>query len=677
MNEVESPEARPAARVEPPDVPGLRGLTTLLSIVVAIGALYFGRPVLIPVTLAVLLSFLVAPLVALLRRAHLGQVLSVMLSVALSLVVILSIGAVIGTQVATLATDLPRYQTTIKKKIDAVEGLTIGTANGLTQRIRRALEPRDRNSTSQLQVDPPLNRNEKPPMPVEVHAPRESPLEIARRLISPVVGPLETTGIVLVVAIFILLQRGDLRDRLIRLFGSRDLHRTTTALDETAGRLSRYFLAQLAINASVGGFVAAGLLIIGVPGAGLFGVLAALLRFVPYVGLWIAATMAICLGAAVDPGWGTAIWTLALFGAIDVIAAQVVEPLAYGRSTGLSPFAVIVAAIFWSWIWGPLGLILSTPLTLCLVILGRHVDRLEFLDVLLSDRPALTPAENFYQRILANDPDEALAQAEVLLRTMSLTGYYERVALPGLRLAANDIARGVVTDKQMGNIRQAAAELVAGLSEFVDKHGGLSVEDDEALSLSGAEQAIVEAAPRESEVAAVRAVDGPPPTVVCISGRNALDEILTSITVQLLEKHALQARHIVFEATSRARFTKVDLSDAALVCIVSLDSVWAPSYLRYLRGRVMQRAPHAQVVVGMRERNTTPSSGRGPASLAAPVADESVAAFSDLIAQCAQLAPVPARPAPVEACTIERVAHDSADAAAAVLGAGGFKPLPQ
>ena len=243
---------------------------------------------------------------------------------------------------------------------------------------------------------------------------------MAERIITPTLSPLATAAIILIVAIFVLLQQEDLRDRLIRLFGSRDLHRTTAAMDDAARRLSRYFLTQLAINAAFGIIIGTGLLFIGIPSPALWGVLAALLRFVPYVGAPLAGIIPVALGAAVDPGWFKAVAAAALFLVAEPIMGQVVEPMLYGHSTGLSPVSVVVSTIFWAWLWGPIGLILATPLTLCLVVLGRHIERLEFLDVILGDRPALTPIENFYQRILSGDPVAALEQAELLLKERSL-----------------------------------------------------------------------------------------------------------------------------------------------------------------------------------------------------------------------------------------------------------------
>jgi len=291
----------------------------------------------------------------------------------------------------------------------------------------------------------------------ESAAAKTSPTAILEQFLSPVVSPLATLGIVLVIALFILLQQDDLRDRFIRLVGARDLHRTTVALDEAVGRLSKYFLAQLALNSAFGVVIAI-----------VWGVVAGLCRFIPYVGAWIAAAFPLVLAAAVDPSWSTAAWTLGLFVIAEPIMGQAVEPFVYGRSTGLTPVSVVIATIFWTWLWGPIGLILATPLTLCLVVLGRHVDRLEFLDVLLGDRPALSPIEGFYQRMLAADPDEVQDQAELLLRTRALSAYYDDIALRGLKLAADDASREALNMPQLLSIRDSVQELVDELDEYDD-----------------------------------------------------------------------------------------------------------------------------------------------------------------------------------------------------------------
>jgi predicted PurR-regulated permease PerM len=591
---------RPPAKVLPPDAPGLRALASLVTGVIVICALYFGRAVMIPIILAILLSFLLAPFVDMLRRLRLGQVPSVIVAVALALTVLTGVGALIGAQVAQLAGDLPKYQVAIERKIDTVQNLTVGRADEFLGRASSALkrlspareqEPRkDENSPSSSPIDQP--------MPVEVHEPSPSPLELAQRFLSPVISPLETTGIVLVVAIFILLQREDLRDRLIRLFGSRDLHRATTAMDEAARRLSRYFLAQLGINLGVGIIISIGLAIIGVPGALLFGVMTALLRFVPYVGTWIAALVAVVFAAAVGPGWSMLVWTMVLFGTTDIIAGQIVEPLLYGHSTGLSPFAVIVAAIFWSWIWGPIGLVLSTPLTLCLVILGRHVDRLEFLDVLFGDRPALTPAENFYQRLLANDPDEALVQAESLLKERSLIAYYDEVALEGLRLAHNDVLRGVVTADQLRRINESALDIIEGLEETDDLPVPARQREELPASFESSEEA-TRMAPEAPPAHFDAVKEGHTASVLCIAGRSELDDLAATVAVQLFRKHGLFADLAGYERFSRGRFGEVDLTGVTIICVVSFDAAESPPYLRNLLRRLHQRAPGAELIVGL------------------------------------------------------------------------------
>ena len=592
---------RPPAKVLPPESPGLRALASLVAVVVVICALYFGRAVMIPIILAILLSFLLAPFVDFLRRLRFGQVPSVIVAVVVALSVLTAVGALIGAQVAQLAGDLPKYQVAVERKVESIQRMTVGRADEFLGRASHALkrlspareqEPRANNESNEAAS--PIDQ----PMPVEVHEPSPSPLELAQRFLSPIISPLETTGIVLIVAVFILLQREDLRDRLIRLFGSRDLHRATTAMDEAARRLSRYFLAQLGINVGVGIIISIGLAVIGVPGALLFGVMTTLLRFVPYVGTWIAALVAVIFAAAVGPGWTMLVWTIVLYGVTDIVAGQIVEPLLYGHSTGLSPFAVIVAAIFWSWIWGPIGLVLSTPLTLCLVILGRHVDRLEFLDVLFGDRPALTPAENFYQRLLANDPDEALVQAESLLKDRSLIAYYDEVALEGLRLAHNDVLRGVVTADQLRRINESALDIIEGLEDTEDVAPAIQRKEEPLVSITSTDEAGNVPSELPPERFDARA-EGHTASVLCIAGRSALDDLAATIAVQLFRKHGLGADLAGYERFSRGRFGEVDLSGVTIICVISFDAAESPPYLRNLLRRLHQRAPAAELIVGL------------------------------------------------------------------------------
>jgi hypothetical protein len=382
--------------------------------------------------------------------------------------------------VARLAEDVPRYALTIQQKIDTVQqfvmsGVTRLASSVVHQPGHAVVIPNGKPGAARA-TTPPTDTQK--PIPVEVHQPDLTAIEIAQRIVTPVVDPMLTTAIVLIVAIFILLQREDLRDRMIRLFGSSDLHRTTVAMNDAARRLSRYLLTQVAVNGTFGVIIATGLAFIGIPSPVMWGVLGALLRFVPYIGAPLAAVVPLALAAAIDPGWSLLLWTASLYAVVESVMAQAVGPMVYGHSTGLSPFAVVLAATFWSWLWGPIGLILSTPLTLCLVVLGRHVARLEFLDVLLGDRPALTPVESFYQRMLAGDPDEVHDHAEILLNRMPLSSYYDDVALEGLRLvhlaeSDDSVPRG--GESKMQHVAENGFPSAAGGSQVSIRYASPSV----------------------------------------------------------------------------------------------------------------------------------------------------------------------------------------------------------
>ena len=588
------------AQVTPAETPSLRSLTTLAVSVVVVAALYFGREVLIPITLAILLSFVLAPLAALLRRA-IGRIPAIILSVLIAVTIFLALAGVIGMQLAELANDIPRYQTTIRQKVDTLRRFTTEPLSGVIGTVGREVQKAGKEDTEQAKQAAP-GEHDTAPLPVEVRQPNPSPFEVAERIISPVLNPLATTAIILIVAVFILLQQEDLRDRLIRLFGSGDLHRTTVAMDDAARRLSRYFLTQLGINAAFGLIIGVGLFLIGIPSPVLWGVLAALLRFVPYVGSLMAGVTPVLLGAAVDPGWSMAIAAAALFLVTEPIMGQIVEPMLYGRSTGLSPVSVVVSAIFWAWLWGPIGLILATPLTLCLVVLGRHIERLEFLDVVLGDRPALTPVENFYQRVLSGDSDEALEQAELLLKERSLSSYYDEIAIKGLRLAAIDVLRQVVTPLQLGRIRDALNDLVEGLDEHPDVDPAASETEKDIVVASGAEQRLPK---QPAPDLPLPEEDARPPEwrsahpVLCISGRGPFDGIVVEMLVQLLQKHAVGACQVSREAVSRARITSLDTRGVAMVFIGYLERSGSPAELRYVVRRIRSRLPGTTIVVGL------------------------------------------------------------------------------
>jgi predicted PurR-regulated permease PerM len=588
------------SQVSPPSGPDLATLVMVVVGVVVIAGLYLAREVMIPITLAILLSFVLGPVVGLLRRLHLPRFPAVLLAVVLALTIIGSVGSVIGVQIASLAPDVPRYASTIGQKINAVQSLAVGQLSRVVTGLRDRVGGGAAGLASQTAAGVGSTDTSRQPVPVEVHQPNPGPWEIAQRVLAPVLNPLQTTLIVLIVAIFILLQREDLRDRLIRLFGANDLHRTTIALDDAAHRLSRYFLSQLAINSAFGAVIAFGLFLIGVPSPILWGILGTLLRFVPYIGSAIAAILPVVVAAGASPGWMLALETAALFAGIETITGQFVEPLLYGHSTGLSPVSVVVAAVFWTWLWGPIGLILSTPLTLCLVVLGRHVQRLEFLDVLLGDRPALTPVENFYQRILANDPDEALDQAELLLKERSLTAYYDEIALKGLQLAANDAQRGVLDEGKLERIKNSIRALVRDLANHEDRDPGPEDEAEAADVTSQAERAIAKPAPPAAGPRELLPLWRTEEAVLCLAGRGPLDEAASAMLAQLLVKHELGARVAAHEAASRDGIASLELEGVAMVCISYLEITGTPAHLRYLIRRLRVRlAIGTPILVGL------------------------------------------------------------------------------
>jgi predicted PurR-regulated permease PerM len=570
-------------------------LAPMAVTVVVIAALYFGREVFVPLALAILLSFVLGPVVLKLRRLNLGRIPAVIVTVLLAFVVIFALGGVIANQATTLAENLTRYQYNIAEKIDALRGMTTEGEGGILQRAANALgnlrneivksppapPPATIPSTAPAAPSPP------PPKPllVEVHQPDPGPLQIIQKVVGPLLGPLATSAIVIVFVIFFLSQREDLRDRFIRLAGYRDLRRTTEALDDATRRLSRYLLTQLAINAGFGVVIGFGLWIIGVPNPVLWGVFGMLLRFVPYIGAILAALFPAALAIAVAPGWSMLVWTVLLFAVIEPFTGSVVEPWLYGRHTGISAVAIIVAAAFWTWLWGPVGLLLSTPLTVCLVVVGRHVDQLKFLDILLGDRPALAPEEGFYQRVLAGDPDEAALQAEALLKSRPLSAYYDEVAMKGLALAQLDMNRGGLDHDRRVQIKEAVDAVIDNLSDYPDSvpppQGGKVPEQGAAAP---SDEPRVSPAWRDN-------------AVLCVAGRGSLDEATAAMLAQLLNKHGIGASITPAAAASVANLHRLDTAGVKLAFLCYLEP-GGYSNARYLVRRLRRRLPHAKIVIG-------------------------------------------------------------------------------
>lgn len=586
------------------EVAGLLGAAaTAILAVIIIAMLYFGRDILVAVALAILLSFVLAPLVNLLQRLRMPRGLSVVSVVILAFMLIFALGSLLATQLSQLAGDLPNYQSTISQKIqsfrDAKAGSkTLERASDMLKDLSKELD-KPKDVAAARPAGPALNPNSPTPVPVEVRQPDPGALESLRALISPLIHPLATTGIIVIFVIFILLQREDLRNRLIRLAGSSDLQRTTAALDDAARRLSRLLLTQLALNSAFGLVIGIGLWLIGIPSAVLWGILAAALRFVPYIGAVISAAFPLALAVAVDPGWSMLLWTLALFIVVEPIVGHVVEPMVYGHSTGLSPVAVVVSATFWTALWGPIGLVLATPLTVCLVVLGRHVERLEFLDVMFGDRPALSPPEIFYQRMLANDPTEAAEKAEEFLKERSLASYYDEVALKGLQLAQADAERGALDQERLLKIRDAVSEFASDLADRGDEQPaeGNLTSDAEATS---AIETVSRDAP--SERLAVLSKQSLPADwqgehpILCIAGRSPIDEAAATLLSQLSAAHGLAARVEGAQALSMSNVIKLDPAGVAIACLIYLGHS-GDAHMRYAVRRLRRRLPRATIML--------------------------------------------------------------------------------
>ncbi|WP_291856217.1 AI-2E family transporter [Bradyrhizobium sp.] len=583
----------------------LSAVATAILAVIIISMLYFGREIFVPIALAILLSFVLAPLVAKLQRIYVPRGIAVVGVVLLAFALIFATGGLLATQVTQLAEDLPRYQSTIRQKIQSFKDTQAGTGTlerasemlkDLSKELDRPREaPAGRTTASSIFPNAPAQT----PVPVEVRQPDPSALESLRDVVSPLVHPLATTGIIIIFVIFILLKREDLRNRLIRLAGSHDLQRTTAALDDAAGRLSRLFLTQLAVNGCFGVVIGLGLWIIGVPSPILWGILAAALRFVPYIGAIIAAAFPLALAVAVDPGWSMFFWTLALFVVVEPMVGHVIEPMVYGHSTGLSPVAVVVAATFWTALWGPIGLVLATPLTVCLVVLGRHVERLEFLDVMFGDRPALSPPEIFYQRMLAADPAEAAEKAEEFLKERSLGSYYDEVALKGLQLAQNDTARGALDGERLITVRDSVSELVSDLSEQDERPSSEpgTTTDPEASSAveDVSETASAEHLPVVAKETLSADWQGEHP-LLCVAGRTLIDEAAATMLAHLSSAHGLAAKVEPPEALSSTNIFRLDTTGVAMACLIYIDAA-GPAHMRYSVRRLKRKLPKASIVL--------------------------------------------------------------------------------
>ena len=557
----------------------------LLATLGMIAALYFAKTVFVPLAVAVLLTFVLAPPFRLLRGWGLPRAAAAPIVVALAFIFILAIGSILGQQLTQLAERLPQYEFTTTQKIQKLRDSMLG--GGTFQRMFRFLREVNQQISGKQSDEHAASTDNRPkPAPVEIVQHPARPTEVIRRLAEPLLDPLTTFGLIVLFVLFFLLERETLRDRIIRLAGSHDLGRTTEAINDAARRLSRYFLMQTGLNALFGTLVAIGLTVIGVPNPILWGILGMLLRFVPYIGALIAAALPIAISFAVDPGWSMTLWTATLFLVVEPIIGQVLEPLLYGRSTGVTPVAVIVSATFWTWLWGPIGLLLSTPLTVCLGVLGRHIESLQFLGIMIGDEPPLTPAQSFYQRTLSGSTNEAIDEVEQCLKQgKDLTACYQDVVLEAMLLASIDRRRGVLDDENVEQINEVVRSLLA---EFAD-HGEPSPVEPQASEISGQSK-------RKRTRAALAPSHPDDRPVLCISGPGPFDHTAALMLAQLLENAGIRVRLETDAEISPQKVIQLATAGVRVVCLSYLYLGHGPAHVRYSIRRVRRRIPSAMIV---------------------------------------------------------------------------------
>lgn len=556
-------------------------LLTAGGILLAIAGLYFGQDLFIPFTLAVLLAFVLSPIIDTLRRWRVPRVPAVIITATLAFAVIGGLAYLLSTQLIKLAEALPTYQYTMLSKIDSIRGAE-NDGGGIVDRLTSTLEQL-RNRLSQAEKAEPApspsdqGTAEPEPVPVIIESEKGSPMEVLQAVIGPLIKPLATAGLVVVFVLFVLLERDDLRDRFIKLVGAGDLQTSTEALNEAGSRVSRYLLMQLIVNVTYGVPFGIGLYVIGVPNAALWGLLAIILRFIPYLGPFLAALFPMVLAFAVDPGWSMLLWVAGLFLLMELVSNNFIEPWLYSSSTGLSALAVIASAIFWTTLWGPVGLILSTPLTVCLIVIGRYVPQLNFLGTLLGSDPVLAPEEQLYQRLLASNHEGAIEIAEGYIDLHSAEEFYNSVAVPALCLAEEDRRRNMSD----GSYKRTVADgMIAVIEELADS----------------AQQPKIDEAHAErhgDKTAHLRPVGEP---CLCIGGKTDLDRAAAEMIAQVMRGRGIGARVLPPIAVGQHGIGRIELSGVEVVCLSYLAHQ-PQTFASFACRRLKKRAPHLKVLL--------------------------------------------------------------------------------
>lgn len=580
-------------------------------------ALYLAKEILLPLALAIFLSFLLTPLAEKLESWGFGRVLSVISVVGVTFVVLGALGWIVTSQLVDLSSQIGRWRGEIIRKIDDIRPDSSAfkeiakTYDEVTEKISQDDEPNPSESdpaeTASAQSDaaaapaaadapdnsllgrlkeefrfpdgalaPDGEQKRKEPVDVRVIGMPLSPLGQIRDWLGPLVAPLTTAGIAIVLVIFILLKREDQRDRLLQLFGSSNLHASTEAITDVTERVSRYLRMQFLINAGYGVAVGLGLAAIGVPSAVTWGVLSFSLRFLPYIGPWLSAIMPLAVSFADSSGWTQPLLVASLFIILELIVNNVAEPMLYGRSTGVSGVGVIVAAIFWTWIWGPIGLVLAMPLTVCVVVMSKYIPGLHFLSVLLGDQSPMAAPERIYQRLLAGDCDEAVEHAGAIVAGGSLAQAFDEGVIPALIMAENDRHGGRLHEEQTALVHETARDLA-----------------DELDELAMARDSVPEECRADGEAPSERA----PLRVLCVPLRDQADDIAAAMLAKLLVREGIVVEQGAVAALTGELVDSVDALRIELV-ILSIIPPLPPRSSRLLCRRLHDRYPQVPVLIG-------------------------------------------------------------------------------
>ncbi len=536
----------------------------LLAVAVVVAALYFGRELLIPLALATLLAFVLAPLTVGIRRLGIPRAVAVTAVVAITLGTLVGLSLFMAAQVRALGKELPTYQSNIATKFDRLrEQLRAPGVFSEASRVIDAVESEIAQTQGELEQSSATAATRRPAR-VELVPTAPGAYETLSRWLERVAPPAALFATTLIYLVLVLLNPGDLRDRLVSLLGG-SVHRTTDALNDAGQRVSRYLTMQLMVNLCYAVPMAVGLWLIGIPGALLWGLLSAVLRFIPYVGSLMGAVFPLLLAIAVDPGWSMVGWALALIVVLELISNNIVEPWLYGASTGLSAMSLIVAATFWTALWGPVGLVLATPLTVCLLVFGRHLPQLAFLDVLLGSRPALEPPSRMYQRLLAGNSADAIELAEESVGESSPRQFYEDVGIPVLRMATVD-----------HHSQEASAEhrhrIVSGMTAVID------------------ELRMRHAAERPKT----------PLEALCIGSRWTVDTLGAGMAAHALALDGVAAAAAPTPAGAVTAELIASLgSDGAKVFVLSYFSPQPQEHAQYFSRRLKRRWPDSKVVLAL------------------------------------------------------------------------------